>query len=485
MIFPHSVASGSATTSGAVLWTRVTGWQAGTSMALEVATDAGMTQIVWQEQVDSAQFSIARDYTYKRDLHGLLNPATWYYYRFTYRGEQSPVGRFRTRPAPSYSPQAARVAFVTCNHYQQGYWQGFAKIAQQQPDFVVHLGDFIYDNVEALSLPGRELILPDGVTDGTSYYPASLEDFRYLWRTYRMDSDLQAAMLACAFEIVWDDHEFTNDNYVSGLATVHTGPTHPWKDDLDAMRNLYQWALQAFYEYTPTRPGNQYRSIVWGDLFELMLLDQRSFRSPHPCGPTFRNRKYNAGCPEQFSPDRTMHGQQQMQWLMGRLAGTMALWPIIGSPTMFFDLVAQADNGLRYLNLDSLSGYQYDRQQIVNNLPPNAIVFSGDLHAFMSAAILNESGQVVSEEYMTPAMSSDYYGKEILQAVGLPKSTHEAQLQAVNGGAEVLRAFNGYTNGFLMTTIGRNQTHVELWELDPKQIGGEAVLTWTDLKVRE
>lgn len=260
--FPLSVSAGSMTASGAVVWTCVSGWQPDTTMLLEVATDPGMVNLVYQHSFASEMFSEARAYTLKHDLHGLLNPSIRYYYRFTYLEEPSPVGSFRTLPASGHQPYMARFAVVTCNHYQQGYWQTYRHISQEQPDFVLHLGDLIYDSVSPLALPGRELLLPDGVTeDGATFYPASLRDFRYLWQMYRSDPDLQAACEATGWLVLWDDHEEANDRYVSDMG-VPTSPTHPWRHDPQLMAQLHAWAMQAWFEFTPTRPGDQYRSVA-------------------------------------------------------------------------------------------------------------------------------------------------------------------------------------------------------------------------------
>lgn len=480
-VFPLSVSAGSMTASGAVVWTCVSGWQPDTTMMLEVATDPGMVNLVYQHSFASEMFSEARAYTLKHDLHGLLNPSIRYYYRFTYLEEPSPVGSFRTLPASGHQPYMARFAVVTCNHYQQGYWQTYRHISQEQPDFVLHLGDLIYDSVSPLALPGRELLLPDGVTeDGVTFYPASLQDFRYLWQMYRSDLDLQAACEATGWLVLWDDHEEANDRYVSDMG-VPTSPTHPWRHDPQLMAQLHAWAMQAWFEFTPTRPGDQYRSVAWGDLMELMLLDQRTWRSPHPCGPTFRDRVYTIGCEQMHNPEQTMHGAMQMQWLMSRLAGTTALWPILCSPTMVTDLLVPATGGPRRLKLDGRSGYQWEWWQILNAMPANMQTLSGDLHAFLAGDLLNEQGAVVSKERMTPSVSSYPIGKEVLTAIGLPEATHEAMVKAVN---PTVSRFDGYTNGYLMVTVGRAQYMTELWECDPLTPDTWPVMTWQDVVQR-
>lgn len=182
-----------------------------------------------------------------------------------------------------------------------------------------------------------------------------------------------------------------------------------------------------------------------------------------------------------YSPEQTMHGAMQMQWLMSRLAGTTALWPILCSPTMVTDLLVPATGGPRRLKLDGRSGYQWEWWQILNAMPPNMQTLSGDLHAFLAGDLLNEQGAVVSRERMTPALSSDFVGKEILTAIGLPETSHEDMVKAVN---LTVSRFDGYTNGYLMVTVGRAQYLVELWECDPKTPDTWPVMTWQDVVQR-
>ena len=75
-----------------------------------------------------------------------LNDDTWYYYQFEIRGEHSRIGRTRTFPAPGMTAGTMRFALVSCQDYQTGYYAAYRDIATQELDFVVHVGDYIYES---------------------------------------------------------------------------------------------------------------------------------------------------------------------------------------------------------------------------------------------------------------------------------------------------------------------------------------------------
>ena len=107
--FRHGVASGDPTPDRVVLWTRVTPTEAAqpgsgkgprVTVRWQVARDARFTRVVDSGSVVTGP---ARDHTVKVDATG-LRPGTTYYYRFSYDGQRSRVGRTRTAPAHDDGP---------------------------------------------------------------------------------------------------------------------------------------------------------------------------------------------------------------------------------------------------------------------------------------------------------------------------------------------------------------------------------------------
>ena len=99
--FSLGIASGQPHASGMVLWTRLTG--AGlperVTVHWELARDEAFKDIV-------AQGDEAAEAGWAHSVHAEpagLAPARWYWYRFQALGQQSPVGRTRTAPAPDAS----------------------------------------------------------------------------------------------------------------------------------------------------------------------------------------------------------------------------------------------------------------------------------------------------------------------------------------------------------------------------------------------
>ena len=126
--------------------------------------------------------SVASDHTVRVFVQG-LSPDTVYYYRFHAGSDSSPYpGRTRTAPLPGAS-RKVRFAAISCQSYEQGYYGALRRMTNddiaaepdEQIDFVLHLGDFIYERTGDVheSMSPVRLIgpLPDGTEpwepDGT------------------------------------------------------------------------------------------------------------------------------------------------------------------------------------------------------------------------------------------------------------------------------------------------------------------------------
>jgi hypothetical protein len=88
------------------------------------------------------------DHTLRHRISG-LKPATVYYYQFTAGSGVSRVGRFKTAPAADADISALNFAFISCQDWSVNHWAGLDALAQENVDFIVHLGDYIYEAVGA------------------------------------------------------------------------------------------------------------------------------------------------------------------------------------------------------------------------------------------------------------------------------------------------------------------------------------------------
>ena len=310
--FPQSIASGDPRPDSILLWTRVV-----PSSVDDTATPTGKAEVSVRVTVTAADngaklggntalagelvvdaliaLDPAFDNTLRHKVTG-LQPGQLYYYQFQAGDVRSNVGRFKTAPAATADVPQLHFACLTCQDWSINHWGALSHIvANEQLDFVVHLGDYIYETVgEAFQVGQVEsrhgaLTLPDGVfKNGTSgaKYANSVNDYRYLYKKYRSDTRLQAVHERFAFIAIWDDHEFSDD---------------AWQDaetyDAADGSNLHQPqrrrnANQAWFEYMPadvsfdsSATGFQnikiYRDFQFGKLAQLVMTDERLFRSDH------------------------------------------------------------------------------------------------------------------------------------------------------------------------------------------------------------
>ena len=152
-LFPEGVASGDPDPTSVILWTRRPFEQGDRhQLTVEVAEDADFRRVVARSK---APVSAAADWT-ARVLVGGLRPSRVYWYRFADDdGNGSRIGRTRTAPAAD-DTRPVNFAWVSCQSVNEGKLNGYRRMifederaaAGDQLDFVLHLGDFIYEVVE-------------------------------------------------------------------------------------------------------------------------------------------------------------------------------------------------------------------------------------------------------------------------------------------------------------------------------------------------
>lgn len=350
--FYHGVASGDPLTDRVIIWTRVTPDQSGAiTVNWRMATDTGFTNVVTSgtEVTDDS-----KDYTVKVDVTG-LQADTWYYYEFETGGDKSLIGR--TRTAPSGGVDNLRLAIVSCQDYQEGYFNAYNNMATRNDiDVVVHLGDYIYEGGGSSSL-GRNHEPPHEII--------TLEDYRTRYSLYRLDPDLRAAHQQYPFVCVYDDHESSNNSWNGGAENHDPNADGDW-----FVRKAN--ALQVNQEWLPIRlpdPNNNekvFRKLSFGDLMSLYMIDTRLY-----------------GRDEQSSgadSSRRMIGQEQLDWLAGQMDSSASMWNIIGQQVMMAQLFVFGQT----VTTDAWDGYPREREnlynEIINRGIENVVVITGDIH---------------------------------------------------------------------------------------------------------
>jgi alkaline phosphatase D len=253
----------------------------------QIAEDEGMSRVV---QSGTATARADWSHAVHVEVAG-LRPDRWYWYQFKVGAEVSPKGRTRTAPPPEALPERLRFAFVSCQHYETGYYTAYQHLAQEDVDLVVHLGDYIYEGPGVANRVRRHLGLEC----------LALDDYRLRYALYKTDPHLQAAHAMAPWIMTWDDHEVAN-NY----AADH--PEKPAKR-ADFLRRRAA-AYQAYFEHMPLRrtalPTGPdmllYRRLAFGRLANFHVLDTRQYRTDQPAGPMLQPPSAHQLDPRDGSP---------------------------------------------------------------------------------------------------------------------------------------------------------------------------------------
>jgi alkaline phosphatase D len=483
------VASGDPDSNSVLLWTRRPPAERSAEdpapksnvikLNVEVADDEQFTRVV---ATAAAPVSAASDWTC-RVLVGGLNPSRVYWYRFAdSEGLGSRVGRTITAPDVD-DTRPVRFVFVSCQNANQGAQNAYRRMIfederapeAEQIGFVLHLGDFIYEIVwypedRPQGMYDRRLRdivrYPHGEKIRDFHIPTTVEDYRAVYRGYLSDPDLQDARARWPFVNMWDNHEFS---WLGWQSLQRFGGKN-----LPAQTRKVA-ANQAFFEYQPARitkpsglsldrfdpppvvdapvtrfdehglgqePNNLaaigslkgYRALRWGRNVELIVTDQRSYRSETPTDqpeasplssddfPEFMpedamaildaGRTYNSGRPpasirfgrveiENFWKDRpaqTILGAEQKAWFLDRLRNSKATWKIWGNTTATLDMRADLQNlpqgtakpwpvnGYATSPLGDHGTAYVERGEIYDSVQANGITgfatIAGDRHSF-------------------------------------------------------------------------------------------------------
>lgn len=356
--FYHGVASGDPMPNSVILWTRITPETQLPEIAVswEISEDKNFNTLAGKGVFTTSK---ARDYTVKVDAQN-LTPNTTYFYRFKALDAVSATGKTKTAPQEA---KTLKFAVVSCSNYEWGYFNAYARIAEE-PDLnaVIHLGDYIYEygpgsygdmSDERTHIPDREII--------------SLEDYRDRYAQYRLDPDLQAVHATHPFIAIWDDHEITNNAYKDG-AQNHQEDEGDYKTRSATARKVY-------YEWMPIREQETlYRTFSFGNLADLIMLDERL------AGRT--KQADSLTDPSLKDASRTMLGATQYHWFSETLKNSKAQWKIIGNQVIYSYL--NWGHKSFNINLDAWDGYPEEQQKvadiITSNAIKNVIFITGDTH---------------------------------------------------------------------------------------------------------
>ncbi len=382
------------------LWTRAAGLDRDSRLELEIARDPGFKNVILARDVVAEK---ARDFTvHARILGRPLVPGEQYYYRFASRFTDSEVGRFRTALPPD-SRQPVRIGFYSCQAYDAGFYTAHVGLAAEDDlDYVVCLGDYIYEKAFYEDDGARQ----DNTGENRDGEVETLGQYRSKYALYHSDANLRRLRAKHPMMAIWDDHE-AEDNY----AAFRPGEA---ADDRDLpFRQRRANGYKAFFEAMPRirdrpDPDRIFGSQSFGRNVELFLLDERRFRDDQPCGDQIGV----ANCPEAFEKGRTMLGDEQRRWFKRALERSSATWKIVGNQDMFMALDLPAGNPI---NPDQWDGYKAERQELMGFAKDRGIknisFITGDIHTFF-AGVVTPSGRQpnlrgpVATEFVGGSMTS-------------------------------------------------------------------------------
>lgn len=418
--FSLGVASGDPSPDGFVIWTRLApdpvngGGMPDAAVEVEwlVAEDEQFHKVV-QRGVALAQPEWA--HSLHVEVAG-LKPQRWYWYRFRVADAQSAVGRSQTLPMPNATLDRLCFAFVSCQHFEQGWYTAYRDIARQDLDVVIHLGDYIYERHHRRGSVREHLIGE----------PKTLAEYRNHHAQYKSDPDLRAAHARFPWIVTWDDHDVQND-----YASIYP----PDETPADQFMLRRAAAYQAYYEHLPLRLRSRpvgpdalmYRSFAFGKLAQMQVTDDRQYRSDQPCGvPGYLGGQVTLDCNERNDPKRTMFGEEQERWLLQGLSSSRKRWNILAQQLLMGQLDERRGDQRAWWT-DGWDGYPAARRRILDHLDDNRIrncvVLGGDAHSFYACDLKPDF-----DDAKSPVVASEFTGTSVTSDPGGPYEYFKAML---------------------------------------------------------
>ncbi len=226
----------------------------------------------------------------------------------------------RTRTLPGAGARQLTLGLVSCANYSVAPLTVYRALALREVDLVVHLGDYVYDSDGHSTRRAHEPPHP----------PRSLADYRTRIAQIRRDPDCQALHRRHPWATIVDDHDLADNAWRGGAKAHDEAEDGPWAARARA-------AMTARSEWLPSRrrdPGDvmaTWRSLVIGDLAELILLDSR-----------LHGRDEQAGMPGALPIDaaeRSILGSDQRTWALERIEDVSRPWSLVANGVVVNEIV--------------------------------------------------------------------------------------------------------------------------------------------------
>jgi phosphodiesterase/alkaline phosphatase D-like protein len=421
--FPDGVGSGDVTSTSAVVWTRV---DRALPLKIEISTHPSFQG---PEAFKQTVHPSTGDGLTVKALATSLEPSTRYYFRWRHGSATSPVGTFVTAPAPEHAADVRFAYTADSDGLQQTFFGNdfpvLDAVRAEDPDFWIYLGDTIYSDSSLRTAAG---LSPAAVT---------LDEYRDAYRFNRSIAALPDLMQSTSTYAIWDDHEVVND---------YAGQT------VDPAR--YANGRKAFVENMPflemnlledaTCAGDPlFRVFHWGSEVDVIVLDERSCRSPQataacqlapgladlaPTMPPAIRALFAPllplnpppGCLAAiFDPSRTMLGPVQKAAFKAALLDSTAKFKFVVNEVPIQQFYA--------LPYDRWEGYGAERNELLafvrDNGIQNVVFLTTDMHANLISDVFIDrfaAPAPISREFVTGPIATFTFQEEIANfAAGL------------------------------------------------------------------
>ena len=458
--FPFDIASGDVSDSAVVLWTKVAPPGTSVSWFCEL-DDEGAGAPVTGTALTGTALSDSTTGAVHVPVTGLA-AGSRYRYWFESEGHKSLEGKFRTIPID----RPVRFAVVCCAKFNSGFFNAYRAIAQMDDiDFVLHLGDYIY---EAAEIPvGKQTA---GANIGRPMDPlgtcVTYDDYDTRYREYRGDADLRLLHSRHAMIATVDDHELS-DNAWSGGADEHDpardgswddrkrAAITVWNDWMPTMRNPFGGAGHS--------DDHIWQEISLGVAGRILLCETRLARS-NPADPD--------------GPNKSELGPEQRKWVLDTLDSPNEGWTFLAMPSMLASVEAAASDPTALFALRKLKLTDPDAVETFHDLwgvfatekaevlaavhaAERTIVLSGDVH-FSAEHISTPDGSGFVEWTVTSITSPNLDDK-----MGWPRGA-----ESLNYEAALVKMLPDMqwcdldSHGFLIVESGPQAVSCQWWFVD-------------------
>lgn len=359
-------------------------------------------------------------------------------YRFVAGSQKSRIGHAKT--LPSGEVESVKFATLSCSNYPAGLFSVYEMVRREPLDFVVHLGDYLYEGGGG----GTELSR-NGVarTPNPQKEMVTREDYVLRHQQYKADPELQALHATHPMIAVWDDHEITNDAYKDGAENHQPEEGDYQERKATAIRTYYNWMpLRERFPRDENTLAPDPREVIYrdfqvGDLCSLIMLDTRIVGRD-------KQAEIMAVDPDRFNPDRQLLGFEQRRWLSDRMFEAKqrnSIWTVLGQQVMFGQLnILEAPQvelldqkllgNLVSINMDQWDGYVAERNRVFNLIKDigieNLVVLTGDIHTSWAIELYenpialiggNQLQRSLGVEIVTPSVTSSGFPDEVADLV--------------------------------------------------------------------